>query len=295
MPNIEKDNTAPVKANRANVQEEYTNYVEKTKQEEAADIALNKGYDFGRSQKNFVKPLIIRIPKEVPKDKDGNLLYDKDSNHFDNMNYIQLPEYTPNSTLYGPGSVIKVITFYELAENLDYKIGQYIHGLAQNLYYNEGLNGNEIAYHVLDNFWDLIMTPELLQEMILKQNTMITRFRNSRFRTGAAVHKGVLKDPNKPSPYKKSDYKTRPEPYDSYVDLPAPSARIMINNGEEIVKGELTLGTIRMQELYPCTNTNCKQYQQYYPKKREGGLNHVCKEKTQPRVKGSLTTSKSFY
>jgi hypothetical protein len=194
------------------------------------------------------------------------------------MNYLKLSDKTPNSTLYGPGSVIKAITFFELAEDLDYKIGQYIHGLAQYLYYVKGLNGNEIAYNVLDNFWDLIITPELLYDMILKQNPMSMRYRKSRFRSCGAVSKGVLKDPNKPSPHKSSDYEIRPEPFYSYVDLPAPSATIQINNGEEIVEGELTLGTTRMHELFPCTNTNCKKYQEYYPKDREGNLRHVCKE-----------------
>lgn len=278
MTNIEKDSDSPVKSERVNVQEEFHNYKEKTKHEEAADIALIKGNAFGKSQGNFTKDLVIRIPKGVPKDKNGNLLYDKNSNSFDNMNYIKMPEYTPNSTLYGPGDVIKPVTFYGLAEDLDYRIGQYVHGLQQYLYYVEGLNGNEIAYHVLDNFWDLIITPELLVRMVLGQHTMMKRYRKSRFRTGGAVRKGVLKEPEQPSPYNQSDYSIKPEPYYSYVDLPAPSSRAVMNNGQELIEGELTLGTIRMQELHPCTNNNCKHYQDYYPKNRDGSLRHVCKE-----------------
>lgn len=269
MANIERDSDAPVKSERANVQEEFYGYTEKTKHEEATDLALIKGNSFGKSQGNFDKDLIIRVPKN--------------GSNVDNMNWLKLPDNTPNSTLYGPGAVIKPITFYELASDLDYRIGQYIHGLEQYLYYVEGLNGNEVAYHVLDNFWDLIITPELLVDMILKQDSIKKRFRKSRFRTCGAVSIGKLKNPNKPSPYKPIDYAKRPEPFHSYVDLPIPSAAIQVNNGSEIVNAELTLGTIRMHELHPCTNTNCKHYQEYYPKKRNGELMHVCKEE-KPKI-----------
>ncbi|MBD3312096.1 hypothetical protein GF352_01415 [archaeon] len=264
LTNIEKDSDSPVKSERVNVQEEFHNYKEKTKHEEAADIALIKGNAFGKSQGNFTKDLVIRVPKNGA--------------NKDNMDYLKLPDEIPNSTLYGPGDVIKPVTFYGLAEDLDYRIGQYVHGLQQYLYYVEGLNGNEVAYHVLDNFWDLIITPELLVQMILGQHTMMKRYRKSRFRTGGAVKKGVLRDPSQPSPYKQGDYSIKPEPYYSYVDLPAPSSRVQINNGSEVVEGELTLGTIRMQELHPCTNNKCKRFQRYYPKNRDGSLRHVCKE-----------------
>ncbi|MFA5406014.1 MAG: hypothetical protein WC307_01495 [Candidatus Nanoarchaeia archaeon] len=238
--NTKYANGAAGKIKKIGSRPEYYDNDELTKQELASVLAAKYGPKLSES-------LGHKLALEHPK---GNLV--------DNLFYLkQGNDYLTITTLYEP---IEQPFIYEGFNN---EIFSEVNGEAFKEYYIEDKPARIVDFNALNNYWDLILTPKLLFDMIEQQSTMSDRFDRTCVQSGAVIL-GDLKAQGSSNPLKEPVYNIDPVMIDAYVATPLPSADILINNGAEDIKSKLTFKNNRDYKLFQCKDPVYCCYGGYY-------------------------------
>ncbi len=186
---------------------------------------------------------------------------------------LEWPKHVPVSDLNylidNNDDVISLLTLYEplerpfLSNGFRNHIFSYINGLIFDLYYIKDWTMAEVDYFVLNNYWDLIISPKLLVDMVEHQSLMTERFKDTCYLNGSVIL-GDLISNGSSMPFSNPVYSVNPSIISSHVNMPLPSANINVNNSLININAKLTFMPTRHYKLFPCSDNNCSMFNGYY-------------------------------
>lgn len=209
-------NGSPRKQKQIGARPEFKKNNELTKHDIAFMLGLKKGVEFMKKHEHNLR---IEFPKGHP---------------VDNINEQKC----------------KILTLYEALENpflpgtnMPNKIFRQVNGELARLYYIENLPERQVDFYIMNNFWDLIATPEILWDTITMQAGMQERYKRTAHLAGQAKRDGT--------------------PLINSVNMPIPTANIKVSNGEHEMNAVITIEPSRAHKLHRDNNTNSTCYGGY--------------------------------